>query len=444
MPPQAQGRTERRPHPTAAAPVVLARAPQLADGPSVVGAVSMLVDRVASGRRMLGWRRLQAYVSVVALAVSGLAFSGSAMAAGNPFAGRGMWIWVLSRSSGGSVPAIVAQAKRYGVTTVMIKAGDGSSAWSQFNAPLVRALHASGLKVCAWQYVYGTYPTTEAQVGATAVRDGADCLLIDAESQYEGKYVQAQAYIQRLRSLIGASMPVALAGFPYMDYHPGFPYSVFLGPGGAQYNVPQMYWKDIGTTVDAVYAHTFAYNRLYGRPVSPLGQVYNNPPASQIERFRQLSRAYGSPNVSWWDWQEAPSGAWRAISQPVGAPTGFRPYTLYATLGKGAAGDVVVWAQEHLVSAGEPLTIDGGFGPKTQAAVAAFQTAHGLTPSGQIDQATWQSLLGYQPVQVKWVVRGRHQTATASSANGGTRVPQSASLRAKGYEIPRSLGAGRP
>ena len=58
---------------------------------------------------------------------------------------------------------------------------------------------------------------------------------------------------------------MALAGFPYVDYHPGFPYSVFLGPGGAQYNTPQMYWMDIGTSVNTVYAHTYAYNRVYQR-----------------------------------------------------------------------------------------------------------------------------------------------------------------------------------
>ena len=81
---------------------------------------------------------------------------------------------------------------------------------------------------------------------------------------------------------------MALAGFPYVDYHPGFPYSVFLGPGGAQYNSPQMYWVDIGTSVNTVYAHTYAYNTVYEREIDPLGQVYQNPPLGQIIRFRQL------------------------------------------------------------------------------------------------------------------------------------------------------------
>ncbi len=393
---------------------------------------------------------------VLALSASAIAASGGVSAGsgakrhpvthsrrGFVLGGRGMWIWELSSSNGGNLASIIVQAKRYGVSMLAIKSGDGTSAWAQFNPQLVAILHANGLRVCAWQYVYGNQPIVEAQVGAAAVRDGADCLLIDAESQYEGKYVQAQTYIQKLRSRIGRSFPVALAGFPYMDFHPGFPYSVFLGPGGAQYNAPQMYWKDIGTSVDAVYAHTYAYNRLYGRPIFPLGQVYNSPPARQIRRFRQVSLSYGATGVSWWDWQEAPAGAWQAISQPAGPIKGYMPYSLYATLGIGAAGDVVVWAQEHLVGAGEPIPIDGSFGPKTLAAVEAFQIARGLVPTGIVDTPTWQALLRYPPIHVKWVVRKHKLTATAAAA-GLRPVPKSASLRSKRYEIPRSFGAGAP
>jgi hypothetical protein len=373
----------------------------------------------------------------------------------NPLGGRGMWIWEIGSSDHGSLSAIIAQAKHYGVSTLMIKSSDGAGMWSQFSRTLVSTLHANGLRVCAWQYVYGNNPVAEANAGAQAVRDGANCLLIDAESQYEGKYVSAQTYIQKLRSQIGASFPVALAGFPYLDYHPGFPYSVFLGPGGAQYNAPQMYWKDIGVSVDTVYAHTFAYNRLYGRPIFPLGQVYNRPPAGQIERFRQVGYSYGASGISWWDWQEAPGSAWGAISKRVGRISGYKPYSNYATLGSGANGDVVVWAQEHLLSAGERLTIDGSFGPATKAAVIAFQSAHQIAATGLIDEATWQSLLRYPPAKVTWVVRKHRQTATVAQKaftvrspgappSGVAVVPKSASDRARGYEIPRSFGAGRP
>jgi peptidoglycan hydrolase-like protein with peptidoglycan-binding domain len=335
----------------------------------------------------------------------------------------------------------------------MIKSSDGTGMWSQFSAQLVATLHASGIHVCAWQYVYGNSPVQEADRGAQAVEDGADCLLIDAESEYEGKYEQAQAYITELRKRIGASFPVGLAGFPYVDYHPAFPYSVFLGPGGAQYNVPQMYWKDIGVSVDTIYSHTFLFNRPYRRPISPLGQVYNSPPARQLLRFRQLQRYYSSSaGVSWWDWQESPLAAWKAISRPVGSLPGFVAVPGMATLAKGAKGDMVVWAQEHLVTAGETVTIDGDFGAATKIAVEAFQLAHALPATGLIDTDTWNALLRYTPAYVKWKLPPRKKknlaraTAAPSAATlaAGTPPPKSASLPARGDELAGAPGRGRP
>ena len=198
---------------------------------------------------------------------------GSGTANASAFDAQGMWIWYISRSNGGNVPQIIARAHRARIGTVYVKASDGSTAWSQFTSSLVSALHAGGLKVCAWQFVYGSAPYKEANLGAAAKAKGADCLIIDAEGQYEGKYASADKYIRKLRSQVGPNFPVSLAAFPYVDYHPGFPYSVFLGPGGAQYNQPQMYWKTIGTSVGNVYAHTYLYNRVYQRPIYPIGQT---------------------------------------------------------------------------------------------------------------------------------------------------------------------------
>ncbi|MBV9193712.1 MAG: peptidoglycan-binding protein [Solirubrobacterales bacterium] len=362
-------------------------------------------------------------------------------AAVNPLTARGMWIWNLSASSGGSVRLIVSWAREHGVGTLFVKAGDGSSLWSQFSPGLVAALHANGLRVCAWQYVYGNYPVAEADVGAAAVRAGADCLAIDAETEYQGKYISAQTYLSQLRRLVGSGYPLVLAGLPYVDYHPGFPYSVFLGPGGAQYNAPQMYWVDIGTSVDRVYTHTYAYNRLFGRRIFPLGQVYNHPAPGQIIRFRQESRSYSAPNVSWWDWQEASPSAWRAVALPAGPITDFAASTALAVIGPRAKGDLVVWAQQHLVNAGYAIPVDGDFRAETLAAVTAFQAAHGLTIDGLVGPATWQALLRYGAARITWTRAG----ATVARAAGGAlvlRVPKSASLPATRDEIPGSHGAG--
>jgi hypothetical protein len=366
----------------------------------------------------------------------------------NALAGRGMWIWYVSQSSGGTAAGIVSTARKYGISTVMVKSSDGPSMWSQFNPTLVEQLHASGLHVCAWQYVYGNHPIFEADAGAQAVQDGADCLIIDAESEYEGKYVAAQSYITQLRKLIGQSFPVALAGFPYVDYHPGFPYSVFLGPGGAQYNTPQMYWLDIGTSVNTVYAHTYAYNGVYQRPIDPLGQVWQSPPPGQIIRFRQLSRAYGAAGVSWWDWQQSSASAWGAVAVGAGNLT-VTPTTATPILKLDSLGDLVVWAQEHLASAGYTLPIDGDYGPSTQAAVESFQAAQGLTMDGIVGPATWTALLRFAPASVVWTHTGATVASAAAvrSSRAGHRplvlaVPKSAYARAKRDEIAGVGGAG--
>ena len=146
-------------------------------------------------------------------------------------AGRGMWIWYVSRSNGGTLSSIISNARRYGISTLIIKSSDGPTMWSQFNPSVVSTFHANGLRVCAWQYVYGNHPLLEAQAAAQAVHDGADCLVIDAESEYEGKYVAAQSYITQLRKLIGQTIPVALAGFPVCGLPPRLPVLGVPRPG---------------------------------------------------------------------------------------------------------------------------------------------------------------------------------------------------------------------
>jgi peptidoglycan hydrolase-like protein with peptidoglycan-binding domain len=325
----------------------------------------------------------------------------------SPLEGQGMWIWYLSQSDRGSIASIAAQAHAAGVSTLFVKSSDGSSNyWSQFSAQLVAELHANGLKACAWQYVYGTNPAGEAALGAQAVANGADCLVIDAEAEYEGHYAAAQTYIADLRAKIGPTYPLALASFPYVSFHPSFPYSVFLGPEGAQYNAPQMYWKDIGQSVDTVYANTYIANRIYQRPVYPLGQTYAGVTATELLRFREEAVDYGATGVSFWDWQETSASGWSALATPLAPLTSVTPNTTYPELHSGAKGDQVLWMQEHLASAIPTQETTGYFGTQTSADVTSFQTAHAIAASGVVEAATWAALLALPPVAVDWTGGG--------------------------------------
>ena len=329
----------------------------------------------------------------------------SASGRGNPLSGRAMWIWELAQSDGGSVSSVIADAHRFGLSTLIVKSSDGASMWSQFTPQFVSALHAAGIKVCAWQYVYGSNPVGEAALGAEAVANGADCLVIDAEAQYEGKYSAAQTYMSALRGKIGSAYPIGLAGFPYVSYHGTFPYSVFLGPDGAQFNLPQMYWKDIGVSVDTVYADTYIANRIYGRPIFPLGQTYGGVSNSDVLRFREEAVDYGAPGWSFWDWQETSASGWSTLAAPLVPLTSVTPNTTWPELTKGSKGDQVLWLQEHLAAAVPSQETTGNFGPQTTANLASFQSAHGIAPSGVATAQTWAALLSLEPVEVDWTGR---------------------------------------
>jgi hypothetical protein len=404
------------------------------------------LSRNPVARRRLA--RALAIVAAVALVPAGVAgaASGGATLPGadpepqppigdSPFDRQGMWIWYVARSEGGSLGRIIARARRAGVGTVYIKAGDAGTPWRQFSRYLIGRLHRGGLDVCAWTFVYGEHPVAEAKVAAAAVDKGADCYVIDAEGHYEGRYAAADRFVRTLRARIGGQYPVSLASFPYVDYHPAFPYSVFLGPGGAQYNQPQMYWKAIGTSVRSVYEHTYLFNRVWRRPIYPLGQTYQNPGRKPILRFRRFASSYGGLPPSWWSWQETNLREWGALgARTPGAVPGYRPITSHPVLRRGSEGDLVVWAQQHLRGAGQTqLPVTGLFRNMTYRATRAFQSHEGLPVSGVIGPRTWRRLLRYDPVRIRWSAP-RSRTRRIGSPRSA-HAPASAALPARTYEI---------
>ena len=60
---------------------------------------------------------------------------------------------------------------------------------------------------------------------------------------------------------------------------------------------------------------------------------------------------------------------------------------------KGSKGDAVKKLQQILNSKGYKLTVDGDFGPATEAAVKAYQAANHLEVDGEVGEKTWASLM---------------------------------------------------
>ncbi len=62
--------------------------------------------------------------------------------------------------------------------------------------------------------------------------------------------------------------------------------------------------------------------------------------------------------------------------------------------------------QEHLAAAIPTQETTGIFNATTKANLEAFQTAHGIAPTGATEAATWQALLALAPVAVDWTEAG--------------------------------------
>jgi peptidoglycan hydrolase-like protein with peptidoglycan-binding domain len=175
------------------------------------------------------------------------------------------------------------------------------------------------------------------------------------------------------------------------------------------------------------------WNRIYQRPIEPLGQVYNHPKAGQIKRFRALAMSHGFDGVSWWSWQSAGKRQWKAVGQPV-SPASAGPYPSYPFLRVGSKGDFVAWAQQLLAGGGYTVPVNGYYQAPTQAAVLSFQRAHGLAQTGNIDVPTWEPLLQNTPLPVRWVSGGGAVPAKASD-RAVLPAPKSAKLPAVRDEI---------
>lgn len=319
----------------------------------------------------------------------------------SPLRGPGIWVWELSRVGGPA--ALARRAKTLGVRTVFLKSGDGARYWRQLDAA-IEPLHEAGLRVCGWQYVYGRAPIREARVLARAARSGADCLVVDAEGEFERRrsyagptHRAARRYMRELRRRVGRRVPVAMSSFAYTDVHGAFPYSAFAeSPFGVDAFMPQVYWGAFGTRMASATRRAMRWNTIYGLPVAPIAGTYRGERAGDLRGFRCLAADLGADGVSYWSLQHTRTSQLPALALPTRcstARTSGRGATRYAHLAAGASGDPVVWLQTRLRQWGSPIPRTGHFRSRTRAAVRAFQRSRGIPATGRVDDRTWDLLL---------------------------------------------------
>ena len=204
-----------------------------------------------------------------------------------------------------------------------------------------------------------------------------------------------------------------------------------------------MYWKDIGGTVDAVSGHTLAHNRIYGVPIAPIGQTYDDPPPEDFARFRSLWAAYGSAGLSWWSWQATGEEEWAQLALPVAPPAIPPPDPGWPALAAGNKGDQVVWLQQHLTSFDPNVTVTSTFDTATDTALRNFQMSRGLPVTGTTDALTWQAVLTLPVQPVAWG-NGKRSLYVRRFPNGPIARPLSvASMRLRAHGTRAASGISR-
>ncbi|HUC60324.1 MAG TPA: peptidoglycan-binding domain-containing protein [Alphaproteobacteria bacterium] len=87
-------------------------------------------------------------------------------------------------------------------------------------------------------------------------------------------------------------------------------------------------------------------------------------------------------------------GATPAFAQttPPAATAPAKPMHMHKPMHMAHGSAMVKKAQEALNKGGAKLAVDGKYGPKTKAAIMAFQKEHGLKANGHLDKATKKAL----------------------------------------------------
>ena len=137
--------------------------------------------------------------------------------------------------------------------------------------------------------------------------------------------------------------------------------------------------------------------RIDGKPILPGDPVFLVKTVDGVQNRHHIGYFVGDTCI------EAKSTLYGVVTSPLThwhetahwgnvEYEGGEVFVIHLTLRLGASGDDVRYLQTLLRAVGEPLTVDGQFGPKTEQAVKDFQRIYGLAVDGVVGPKTWDAL----------------------------------------------------
>lgn len=244
--------------------------------------------------------------------------------------GKGFYTWKLSRCEGGDAAAIAATAKMANLTYVLIKVADGTSVYNglwgnphDWVTPTIQELRSQGIQIWGWQYVYGTNPSSEANIAIQRIQQfQLDGFVVDAEKEFKhpGKGEIARKYMSQLRAAV-PNIPIALSSYRYPSLHAQFPWEIFLEK--CDINMPQVYWVGAHNPGEQLQRCVSEFQSITpNRPIIPTGlasvERSFKPTPAETHEFMRTAQSLNLTGVNFWMWDDARSdklpGIWDTIA----------------------------------------------------------------------------------------------------------------------------------
>jgi len=227
--------------------------------------------------------------------------------------GKGYFIWRISYCENGNVKNIASQAQQAGFSHVLVKVADGAYSYNldtngvDLVPPLVQAIKARGIKTWGWHYLYGDYPTAEADKAIQRINQlNLDGYALDVEGEYKqpGKDKAAKTFMNRLRGAL-PNFPVALCSYRFPSYHPQVPWKEFLEK--CDYNMPQVYWEQAHNPGEQLNRCLREFQAMAPyRPIIPVGSAYMrgnwSATLSDAMQFLQTAQSLNLSAANFWEW----------------------------------------------------------------------------------------------------------------------------------------------
>ena len=234
--------------------------------------------------------------------------------------GKGFFTWKIPNCEHGDAGQIAALAKATGLTHLVLKIADGTMIYNgtwgdptDYTTPVVKALRAAGIKVWGWHYLYGDYPTGEANVAITRIRQyELDGYVMDVEKEYKasGKKAAAKRFMAQIRAAC-PDLTIALSSFRYPSLHPQIPWAEFLEQ--SDINMPQVYWMKAHNPADQLDRCVKEFqNKHPSLPVIPTGAAFREfgwkPSETEVLEFCKKAKELNLSAINFWEWSDARSG----------------------------------------------------------------------------------------------------------------------------------------